>query len=114
MADRRIGRKLTRLAASGDLRAFLREARRSRGRPHAFMTHAVDCGPSASCNEYSYCPWDDGGLASCRVCNLAEGALTVHCPGVDSGRMADDVYARRLDFVAGEWIRMGVQGGCPA
>lgn len=105
-------RLLLRLAASGNLRGFVREAQKAHGRPHAFMTHAEDCSPSDPCNSSGMCRWADKGLACCRICGLAEGALTVHCPGVDASRLADDVYGRNLDFVGGEWIRVGPRGGC--
>lgn len=48
----------------------------------------------------------EGGLAICKVCGIAEGALTTHCPGEPSGRRADDVYTRKTDYVDGCWTTL--------
>lgn len=45
----------------------------------------------------------DGGLGICKVCKLGEGALTTDCPGIPSGKMADDVYVGKTDYVDGHW-----------
>lgn len=67
---------------------------------HVLATHATACGGA---DHPARCPWDDGGLASCMVCGLAEGSLTTDCPETRA-TIIDEVYAGRLDFVGGRWV----------
>ncbi len=67
-------------------------------RQKAFQTHRLcDCGADD-------CQACRGGLPLCTVCGGAEGGLPYECPGVRmTGQQHDDVYARKIDFIAGEW-----------
>lgn len=52
------------------------------------------------------CPCCSGGLAWCAVCGGAEGSLPKECPGVTmSPEQLDAVYAGKLNFVNGMWVR---------
>lgn len=52
-----------------------------------------------------YCPWNDGGLRYCTVCDGLEGSLPTDCPGRKMTKAeADAVYADDLDFEDGEWM----------
>lgn len=43
-------------------------------------------------------------LFVCKHCGLFEGAITTDCPGVPSMAKADDIYAGKIDFRAGQWV----------
>lgn len=55
------------------------------------------------------CPYCDGGLSLCIVCNALEGALTTEC----CGRPITEEEERQiynegtLDFINGEWVKTG-------
>jgi hypothetical protein len=54
--------------------------------------------------ERQHCPYCEGGLASCTVCDCAEGTLPSDCPGSPvSSADQDRIYAGRLDFTDGAW-----------
>lgn len=67
-------------------------------RARALATHKLcDC-------DKDRCPACSGGLALCTICGGAEGSLPYECPGVRmTSQQGDDVYARKIDFIAGEW-----------
>ena len=51
------------------------------------------------------------GISECVVCDLAEGELTTHCPGVRvERRVAERVYAGVLDFKDGSWEQFRARG----
>lgn len=46
-----------------------------------------------------------GELAYCEVCGGAEGSMPTDCPGVRmTAEQSDNVYARKQDFLKGEWV----------
>lgn len=50
------------------------------------------------------CMFCDGGLASCVVCNGAEGSLTTECCGYKlDEKTQDKIYKEGLDFKDGKW-----------
>ena len=52
------------------------------------------------------CMFCDGGLFSCTRCGSSEGALPSQCPGEKmTPEQEADVYAGRLDFRAGAWVK---------
>ena len=67
-------------------------------RQKAFETHKLcDCGS----NDCGACRAE---LALCTVCGGAEGGLPYSCPGARmTAQQHDDVYAGKIDFIAGEW-----------
>ncbi len=73
------------------------------------MHNSTTCG----CSQEGNCNVCDGGLLICQVCGLFEGCLTTECPGVPSYSKADDIYAGKLDFVAGEWHSEVMSCHCP-
>lgn len=49
----------------------------------------------------------------CTVCNGAEGTLPTECPGrLMSSARQEHIYAGRIDFKDGEWIK-GISPCCP-
>ena len=57
-----------------------------------------------SCYE-AYCPFCEGGLARCTVCNGFEGTLPTEWPGEKmTEAQGASVYAAELDFKDGQWI----------
>lgn len=53
------------------------------------------------------CPYCDGGLGTCVVCGSSEGELTTECPGQKvSSAVRALVYAGRMDFRGGRWVRL--------
>lgn len=68
------------------------------------MEHVRYVCVKGACSREGSCPYCDGGLFSCAVCGLVEGALTTECPGQPSyALMADEVYAGFADFHGGRW-----------
>lgn len=64
-----------------------------------------------SCNNPG-CPYCDGGLALCTVCNGMEGSLTKECPGEKlASATCDDIYTGQIDFIGGKWISISAVGG---
>lgn len=49
--------------------------------------------------ERQHCPYCDGGLSSCTICNGAEGSLPTDCPGVAMTHdQQDQVYSGEIDY----------------
>jgi hypothetical protein len=63
--------------------------------PHTKLVHP-DC----------LCESCIGELFTCTVCNCATGTLPSECPGVIvNGKDQDQIWANKLDFVNGEWVK---------
>lgn len=76
-------------------------------KPTEIRGHVPQKCPEAGCENPGHCNWCDGGLFSCTRCNGAEGSLPWECPGVFMTEdQADEVYASRLDFIGGEWVKL--------
>lgn len=53
-------------------------------------------------------------LFLCDVCGGAEGSLPTHCPGRKmTSEEGDDVYAGKVDFKDGRWIKTGEERYSP-
>lgn len=66
------------------------------------------CPPNCDNEHCNFCR---GGLFQCTRCNGAEGSLPFECPGAQmTADQADEVYARRLDFVDGQWVNLDTPG----
>lgn len=66
---------------------------------HTLETHGPEC-------QVHHCNICDGGLAYCKVCGGAEASLPTECPGEKmSSQTIDDVFACRMDFKGGQWIK---------
>lgn len=64
---------------------------------HRFITHQ-------DCDRLS-CPICDGGLEVCEVCGMAEGELTMECPGTQVGpEFRKASYHALLEFRDGRWV----------
>ncbi len=51
----------------------------------------------------SWCPYCDGGLFYCTVCQGAEGTLTKECPGVSISNDDQELIMHGLDYWDGKW-----------
>ena len=57
----------------------------------------------------THCPFCDGGLVACTVCNAGEGSLPTECHGTRiPGKDQDAIQAGALDFSNGRWTKFGV------
>lgn len=56
----------------------------------------------------THCPFCDGGLVACTVCNAAEAELPSQCPGapIEEKKRAT-IAAGKLDFNDGRWVKFG-------
>lgn len=67
------------------------------------MEHDYITPEECNCDK-EHCPVCIGGLAICKVCGLAEGCLTTHCPGERvNGDDQDAIYKGHVDFRNGAW-----------
>lgn len=57
----------------------------------------------------THCPFCEGGLVACTVCNAGEGSLPTECPGTRiPPKEQDAIQAGALDFRNGRWTKFGV------
>jgi hypothetical protein len=72
------------------------------------MKHIFYECPPGECRHPGSCPYCDGGLGLCTVCNGAEGQLTTDCVGYKlSEKILDRVWKGFYDFKYGRWVRGG-------
>lgn len=69
---------------------------------HQFLTHE-DFRPDKY-DSYRYRLAVEGGLAICKVCGLAEGALTTDCPETSASNRSDDIYSGKIDYREDAWV----------
>jgi hypothetical protein len=69
---------------------------------------AYECSRDREECERGTCQFCCGGLFACTICESFEGATTTHCPKVriPSDTYAD-VYAGRVDYRDGRWVKEG-------
>jgi hypothetical protein len=65
-----------------------------------------DCEEHGGCPKPGFCPYCDGGLLYCEVCNGGEASLTSECPGkMMTEEEERQVFAGVLDYRDGKWVK---------
>ena len=70
------------------------------------MKHDFYTGKETGIDVTTYDMVVNGGLSVCKVCGNFEGGLSTDCPGVNAVSKADDIYAKKIDFINGQWITL--------